>query len=162
MEVVAAEVKETIIEVKPVENAVKVGRSHRSPRLPTKYNLYMQKEIENLKISQPSLNNRERFKLAAENWRCADENPKSQGIVVNHEVILDNSAIMLINEITKNTAAKGNTLAAKSAKDICVALAIHSNLQKPIDDKHLVSLIKEARDQNFFKLYASVLNKATF
>lgn len=47
-------------------------------REPTPYNKYMRVEIVRVKEENPDLNHKECFKIAAGNWRYADENPSKK------------------------------------------------------------------------------------
>jgi hypothetical protein len=45
---------------------------------PSTYNKFMKKEFERLKIENPELCHKERFKIAAQLWRNSNENPKNK------------------------------------------------------------------------------------
>ncbi|KAH6916680.1 hypothetical protein BKA70DRAFT_1250262 [Coprinopsis sp. MPI-PUGE-AT-0042] len=42
----------------------------------TAFNLFMKTEMARLKEDEPELSHKERFKLATENWKDSDKNPK--------------------------------------------------------------------------------------
>jgi len=42
------------------------------------YNKYMKTELAKVKAENPSINHKEAFKLVAQRWKDAAENPKSQ------------------------------------------------------------------------------------
>merc|ERR1711934_449392 len=48
--------------------AKKADKKDKKPRAPSAYNIFMKKELEKLKKSQPKLDHKERFKMAAGNW----------------------------------------------------------------------------------------------
>jgi hypothetical protein len=45
---------------------------------PSSYNKFMKKEFERLKIENPELSHKERFKIAALLWKDSNENPKNK------------------------------------------------------------------------------------
>jgi hypothetical protein len=47
---------------------VKKETTNKTKKAPTAYNIFMKKEIENLKKENPNMDHKERFKLAAQNW----------------------------------------------------------------------------------------------
>lgn len=55
----------------------KVPKRERKPREPSSYNVFIRDEIPKLKRSDPSLNHRDAFKLAARNWATSPLNARS-------------------------------------------------------------------------------------
>jgi hypothetical protein len=49
----------------------------KSTRTPSAYNKYMKDEIAKVKKANPELTHKEAFKVAANNWKTAKENPKA-------------------------------------------------------------------------------------
>lgn len=58
------------------DKPVKRTRSGTGKKKLSVFNKFMQTEMARLKADQPEMGHRERFKLAADNWKTAEENPK--------------------------------------------------------------------------------------
>lgn len=47
-------------------------------RAASPYNIFMKNELAKVKKANPSLNHKEAFKVAAQNWAASSENPKNK------------------------------------------------------------------------------------
>lgn len=46
-------------------------------RAPTKYNVFMKKELQKIKEKDPKIDHKEAFVIAAKNWTKSSDNPKN-------------------------------------------------------------------------------------
>jgi len=66
---------------KDIKKSPKAGKKEKAPkekRAASPYNQFMKSELTKVKKANPNLNHKDAFKIAAQNWAKAPENPKKK------------------------------------------------------------------------------------
>eukprot|EP00401_Gymnodinium_catenatum_P049354 CAMPEP_0117462588 /NCGR_PEP_ID=MMETSP0784-20121206/3132_1 /TAXON_ID=39447 /ORGANISM="" /LENGTH=62 /DNA_ID=CAMNT_0005256359 /DNA_START=71 /DNA_END=259 /DNA_ORIENTATION=- len=58
--------------------ATKATKAPKEKRAPTPYNIFMKSELAKIKKTNPNMDHKEAFKVAAGNWASSSQNPKNK------------------------------------------------------------------------------------